>query len=126
MSARTDSEDAGFTLVEVLVALVVSALLLVIIFNGATLARARQAQTKQSVSASLLAQSLYAKSASAPNVVSIENGRSSSFEWQVEQTVLARDPRGFFALAAIKVQVKNADGRTLSKFSGRRVKRLVP
>jgi prepilin-type N-terminal cleavage/methylation domain-containing protein len=126
MHPKPNFPESGFTLVEVLVAMVVSALLIGILFQGATLARERQAHGQRTISASLLAQSIYAQELNGVALNADKRGTTDGLNWHVRETVILRDPRGFYGLVALQVQIERADGKVLGALSGRHVKRLAP
>ena len=99
------SRITGFTLIEVLVALVVTSLLMAILFNGALGARDRAGKEAQKQTAILLADTLATEAGTGSFVAGVRTGRSGKLDWQVAERALVSDPRGFFALADITVRV---------------------
>lgn len=107
--SRTGS-DAGFTLVEVVVALAVTAFLLAIILPPIVTARGRERTAQQRIDAIDIASELVAEAQSGPLDESVRQGRDGAVRWRVEETALARDPRGTFALARIAATVEPGTG----------------
>lgn len=103
------AERNGFTLVEVLVALVVSALLLAILMSGDIAARERLGLAEQRREAVLLARELLARASILPFVASERRGASGKLAWEVRESAAARDPRGRFVLAALAVEVRRGE-----------------
>ena len=110
---RTRAAERGFTLIEVLVALVATSLILGIVMEGALLARQREKAAEQKREAVLLASHLVAEARAAVFVPAVRAGRAGGLAWEVRETAAAADPRGVFVLSAIAVGVRGADGRLL-------------
>lgn len=108
-------------MVEVLVALVASALLLTVVMNGALLARERSSLAGDRRDAVLLARTLVAEAAAAPLRVGARDGFDGRLHWRLEERVLARDPRGRWLLAGIEVVVARGE-RRLTAVETRRLK----
>jgi prepilin-type N-terminal cleavage/methylation domain-containing protein len=104
--------DAGFTLVEVLVALVVVSLLLGVTMNAATEAAARRKHAESQRAAILLAASLLEEAAASNRPVP-RTGRSGALLWQLDYTVQTKDPRGIFALTEVDATVHDLAGKIL-------------
>jgi prepilin-type N-terminal cleavage/methylation domain-containing protein len=113
MSGNRAPAQAGFTLVEVLVALVATALILGIVVEGALLARQREKAAEMRREAVLLAGHLAAEARAAPFAVAARAGQEGALRWEVREQASAADPRGRFVLAAITVAVRSAEGRDL-------------
>lgn len=116
--------SGGFTLVEVLVALVVTSLLLTIIMNGAVMAKSRMSTATAKRSALLLAQAIAAERAVAPFDAIRSTGRSGRLVWESHETPISADPRGLFALVEIDVAVRGDDETLLASLSARKLKRV--
>jgi prepilin-type N-terminal cleavage/methylation domain-containing protein len=112
----------GFTLVEVLVALVVSSLLLAIVMDGALSARSRARLTEDRREAVLLARELIAQTSVAPYSGRVHRGSRDALAWQVAETPAMVDPRRRFILAAIRVDVIGRNGAGLITVHTRRLK----
>jgi len=110
------SDNAGFTLVEVLVALVVSSLLLAIIFDGSATGRRREKAAQESRRALLVADNLLARAAAQPMGAASGQGTSGSLAWSVDETVVSRDPRGLLALVELRANVADDEGHR--RFTG--------
>ncbi len=116
------SAQQGFTLVEVLVALVVTSLILAIVMNGALQAKTRAVGAREKERAVMLARGLIAGRAAAPYDNAARTGQESGLRWSVAERRLATDPRGLLLLAEIDVKVRNANGATLSELQLRKIK----
>lgn len=117
-------DDAGFTLIEVLVALVMSALLLAVIFDGVALTRTRTVNAARRREALLLGQELLARGAVAPFSAEPTRGAANGLAWQVSQQIEARDPRGLLALVRVHAAITTVDGKQVSDYALRRIKAL--
>lgn len=120
------AEPSGFTLVEVLVALIVTSLLLGIVMNGALDARARGIAASQKLRAVEMATSLIAERRVAGFDTDALQGRSGSLHWQVSEEEVARDRVGTLVLAAITARVSNDKGRLLALLRVRQLKTVAP
>lgn len=116
-----DKED-GFTLIEVLVALVVTGLLLGIVMNGALVAKQRSKVAADKQAALLLASSLIAENVVEPFKEQSPGGSEGNLKWELVEHSIARDPRGFFSLAEIKVTVSDQTGIKLTELTTRKLK----
>ena len=112
----------GFTLVEVLVALVVTALLLTIVMDGAIGARARARLSAEKREAILLASNLLTEASAAPYAEGRRTGRENGLGWEVTERPAQSDPRHQFVLSAIEVKVTGDRGATLFAVGTRRLK----
>lgn len=106
-------DEAGFTLMEVLVALVATSLILGIVMEGALLARQREQAAEERREAVLLAGHLVAEARAAAFAPAIRAGREGGLAWEVRESAATADPRGRFVLAGIGVEVRGAEGRLL-------------
>ena len=123
MPSRKPSE-AGFTLVEVLVAFVVSALLLTVVFDGMTMARARDRTVRDRAGALVLANDLLAARLNGEAVA--QQGKDGArLSWAINESALDRDPRGGQELRAIVVEVKGQKSQTLARLEGRKLVRVA-
>ena len=114
--------NAGFTLVEVLVALVVSSLLLAIIFDGSATGRRRVKASQESRRALLLADDLLARAAAQPMGTASVQGTSGPLTWSVDENVISRDPRNLSALVELRTAVADDKGHRLFTGALRRLK----
>jgi len=120
---RVDASDnAGFTLVEVLVALVVSSLLLAIVLDGSGTGRRREKTAQESRYALLVADNLLARAAAKPMGAASAQGTSGSLTWSVDETVLSRDPRNLLALVELRTNIADDEGHRLFTGALRRLK----
>jgi hypothetical protein len=113
--------------VEVLVALVMSALLLVVVMDGAIGARQREKRASDKVIAVALARELLARTTVAPFTEGSRSGANegSELSWEVRESAEKADPRRRFVLAEIVVEIHGRNGEKLLRVSTRRLKPLV-
>lgn len=104
MTGKCARED-GFTLVEVLVAFVVAGLLLGIVFETMTGARARKQQMETRMEAVLLAEQLLREDEIGGYRSAPRAGHTDALNWKVEQQVLRLDPTQRWALVEIRAQI---------------------
>jgi prepilin-type N-terminal cleavage/methylation domain-containing protein len=121
-SATTLTRERGFTLVEVLVALVVTSLILAIVMNGALQAKTRAVASREKERAVMLARGLIVGRAAGPYGSAIRTGEESGLRWTIAESRLAADPRGLLLLSEIQVTVRNTKGVTLSALQLRKMK----
>lgn len=100
MNVKAQSE--GFTLLEVLVALVVAGVLVAILANGAVSADARLAITDERSRKLLVAQTVLDE-ALAKRPLLNATGTTNDIKWEVSVIPLAQDPRGASALYTVNV-----------------------
>lgn len=123
MSAPSVSgRTTGFTLVEVLVALVVTSLLLAIIFDAAVTARERGRSASDKNEAVMLARQLLAEASVTPFAEGVRDGEAAMLRWRISERTVATDPRRFFVLAEIEVAISNARGKRLLDVTTRKIK----
>lgn len=115
----------GFTLIEVIVALVVVSLALTLIMNGALDAKVRRAHAQDRDRATLLASELIAAQLGMPAGATVRTGALHGLHWEVKESELARDPRSFFVLARIEVALMDRRGKLLYAVATRKLKPLV-
>lgn len=120
------TEAAGFTLIEVVAALVVTSLLLTFVMRASIDARARQTRAEQQKLAVLLAQSLLARQALAGPEGAAAQGGAETIRWSLEESRVAEDPRGFFVLNRISVRITDRSGRLLFVAATRKLKSVRP
>lgn len=123
-SKRDAVRRNGFTLVEVLVALVVTALLLTIVMNAAVAARQRAQLTAQKRDAIILSRTLLTEAAVEPYWQGSRTGVDQGLHWQVKQGPAMEDPKKRFILASIGVTVSSERGTLLFSVGTRRLKSL--
>lgn len=124
-NAAAGNGEAGFTLLEVVVALVASAFILAVVMNGAVTAREREGMARTKAEAVLLAQDLIAASVPAPLSLGARSGRAGKLSWEMQETAAAGDPGGRFVLTALSVAVRDAQGRLLFEGQTRSLKPAV-
>ena len=105
MSQSFSPPQNGFTLVEVLVALVVSAFLLTILFDGLVTSQERARNQTQAQAALMLAQSLLEDRRDGGAAIANLSGSRDGLVWRLEEREIARDPRQVFVLVGVKAQV---------------------
>ena len=115
--------EQGFTLVEVLVALVMATFLLVIILDGASRARRQSQYATAHLAAVRLGEAILARSGGDPSVRP-GHGSEAGFDWATSRHALATDRRGLYALVVTQVDVSK-DGRRLESFTTRRLERIA-
>lgn len=112
----------GFTLVEVLVALVASGILLAVVMNGAVGAREREAHARDRSQAVLVARDLMTRAAAGPFADGVRQGEDGRLRWTLAERAAAADPRGQFVLAGLTLEVADASGRRLIRAETRQLK----
>ena len=115
----------GFTLVEVLVALVVSALMIAIIMDGAVIAKSRGHNSQNQIDALLSAQSHIEALRGRPGEPSGLSGQDGEILWSLEEQEVARDPRGAFALVEAQIAAGPEDSPKLVSLQKRYLKKLA-
>ena len=120
---RSASEQ-GFTLVEVLVALVVTGLMLGAIFQASGLAMARLRLAEQRRVALLEGSYLLTKASVEDYSGATRNGLANGLRWTSEERAVATDPRGLFVLAHIHVTLASGDGSILFDRSAERLRAM--
>ncbi|MEP3226279.1 MAG: prepilin-type N-terminal cleavage/methylation domain-containing protein [Parasphingorhabdus sp.] len=93
----------GFTLVEVLVALVVTALLAAIVMDGAVSAKLRGQNQELQTRALFVAQSHIEALRDQPGEPSQRSGAENGMIWALTEQEIARDPRGIFVIVEASI-----------------------
>lgn len=119
------SREQGFTLVEVLVALVVTSLLLGIVMNAVLQSKKRASFAEDKKAALLLAGNLIAERTIAPFDTADASGEMEGLRWRVSEKTLAADPRRLVTLAEINVAVTDERGTVLAALQTRKLKSLA-
>jgi prepilin-type N-terminal cleavage/methylation domain-containing protein len=101
--------ERGFTLVEVLVALVVTALLLGVIGTALANSSARVQDDRQRSAALLIAEAELSTRSDAPFAEGETSRREGAWRIIIRETQVARDPRQLLLLAEVVVEVQGAD-----------------
>lgn len=124
---RPDSPDAeaGFTLIEVLVAFVVTALLLTIVMPAALTAGQRGRAAGEKVQAIRLVSQLVRERGAQPWVTEEQKGERNGLVWSSSESIVRNDPRGFFALTRIQARVSDRSGRLLFTGATQRLRSLA-
>lgn len=117
--------ELGFTLVEVLVALVVTALLMAIVIDGAATARDRNRASAEKREAVLLAQGLLTQASVENFQKTPRSGTSGRLAWQLSENVEKTDRRGIFGLIRIEARIETRKGRPLLAVDTLRIKTLA-
>lgn len=117
--------NKGFTLIEVLVALVVASFILMIVMSASLVAKARQQRADLRERAVLAAAALIAEQTLQPAGSVLKRGTSDKLAWEVEEQEMVRDPRGFFVLDRIEARLFDTQGKLVFSASTRKLKELV-
>jgi prepilin-type N-terminal cleavage/methylation domain-containing protein len=115
-------QSQGFTLIEVIVALVITSIILTLVMNGALDAKARRLRADDRDRAVLLASSLITRQTAAAAGPVERTGKTDRLSWTLRETELARDPRGFFVLDRIEVRLVDRQGKELYSVATRKLK----
>ncbi|MEZ5708567.1 MAG: prepilin-type N-terminal cleavage/methylation domain-containing protein [Blastomonas sp.] len=117
---RDDGPERGFTLVEVLVALLVAALILSVVMNGAVQTKARSSLLADQRAALSLAQNRMEMLIANPELIAEAGGQDGEMGWRIEHREIARDPRGLRVLMDMQIIVTGDQGTELARL-GRRI-----
>lgn len=117
--------EAGFTLIEVLVAFVVSAVTLGMIFAAVQLAASRERTVAEQAAALRLARTQIEQFIAAPYAQGTREGSDGALRWSAEERAAMRDPRGLMVLAELRLDVRNARGQRLIRITRRSLKSLA-
>ncbi|GAA0463964.1 hypothetical protein GCM10009096_00530 [Parasphingorhabdus litoris] len=123
MKQRCSQE--GFTLIEVLVALVVTSFLVTIILDGAVTAKSRQKNQLLQNRALTIAHSQIDSLRDIPGPPSNLKGEQDQLIWTLEETEIARDPREAFVLVEATITAGSEDKPKLVTLQKRYLKTLV-
>ena len=116
------SAEHGFTLVEVLVALVVTSLILAIVMNASLQAKARSVAALDKQEAVMLARGLIAGRTVASFDPAQRSGEADGLRWSVGERAVATSQNGLLLLAEIDITVRDAKGVALTTLQARRLK----
>jgi prepilin-type N-terminal cleavage/methylation domain-containing protein len=116
------SAKNGFTLIEVLVALVVTSLIVGIVMNAALQAKTRAVAALDKEQAVMLARALIADRSVAPFDAAQREGQEGRLRWSVNESPIASDPGGLFLLTQIDASVRNGRGVALARLHARKLK----
>lgn len=117
--------EAGFTLVEVLVAFAVTAVTLGMIFAGVQLATSRERAVAEQAEAARIARSQIERFVAAPYVEGTREGEEGHLRWRAEERSAMRDPRGLMILAEFNLEIRNARNQRLIALTRRSLKPLA-
>jgi len=120
------ADHAGFTLVEVLVALVVSGLLLAIVFDGSITGRQRAKLASDRGKAVLLADTLLTSATADAYRQGERSGVSYGLNWAVSERLATTDPRGTMGLVALETRISDRKDHQLFTARLLRLKALQP
>ena len=115
----------GFTLIEVLVAFVVAAVTLGMIFAGVQLAASRERAVADQARAVGLARSQIEQFVAAPYKEGEREGSEGHLRWQARERAAMRDPRGLMVLAELQLEIQNEKGQQLISIDRRVLKPLA-
>ena len=115
----------GFTLVEVLVALVVSAMMIAIIMDGAVTAKSRSHNSENQIDALLSAQSHIETLRGQPGEPTRLSGEDGEILWSLVEQEIVRDPRGAFSLVEAQISAGPEDRRNLVFLQKRYLKKIA-
>src|SRR5687767_6029412 len=116
------SAEHGFTLIEVLVALIVTSLILAIVMNASLQAKARSVAALDKEEAVMLARSLIAGRTVAPFDPAPRSGTAGGLRWTIRERAIAANQNRLLLLAEIEVSVRDAKGVALTTLQARRIK----
>ena len=117
--------SAGFTLIEVLVAMVVTSLLLVLVTSGAVSARERSARDRTRAGAIILARSLLEESSVQPYLPGQRHGSKGLLSWTLTEAPISADAAGQLILSEARVVVVDRDKAVLFSGALRTLKRVA-
>jgi type II secretion system protein I len=122
---RDPVDEAGFTLIEVLVALTISTLLIVAIMSSVSSSRQRETRAEQKRIAVVMARSLIARGSALPWSDAPLTGKVNGLDWELDQQLLATDRRRMLGLIRIRARISKPDGADLLVVKTRRLKSLI-
>lgn len=119
---HVEQDEAGFTLVEVLVAFVVSALLLTMIFSAVQVASERRKRATMQAQAVGLARTRMEVFLARPFAQKSDQGRAGTLIWHEQEDAAMRDPRGLMVLARLRLSIVDSHDRRLLTIERRKLK----
>ncbi|MEP2990037.1 MAG: type II secretion system protein [Parasphingorhabdus sp.] len=115
----------GFTLMEVLVALVACAFLMAVLLDGAVSAKSRSKTLQLQDEALLLADAHIDELKNERGEPASTSGRSNGLTWSLQEEEIARDRRGNLVLVKAVMTVVSADNVELLDMEKRYLKKLL-
>lgn len=122
---RLRYSETGFTLIEVLVALIVTSFLVTILMDGAVTAKTRQTNQMLQSQALTIAKSHIDNLRDISGPPSSLNGTQENLNWALQETEIARDPREAFVLVEATIEAGSEDKPALVTLQKRYLKSLV-
>lgn len=116
--------DHGFTLIEVLVALVVTALLLAVLLDGVETTVHLKKSNLERVEATRLSRSILAGMAGSQQPLAPGEGEEAGLHWIIHERPLITDPRGFYQLVEIRIDVTDKDAHRVESFITRKLRKV--
>lgn len=116
--------ERGFTLVEVLVAFVVTALLLTIVMRGEWQAVGRSKVNYARARAFILGRAMLEARKVGSFAEGTQEGDEQALHWSLREMGVMADPRGLLVLSDMRVTVSDPLGRTLFTAGARRLKAM--
>ena len=120
-----DPREAGFTLIEVLVAFVISAIMLGMIFAAVRVAGDRNRTVLEQARATALARSHVEMFVADPYIEGSSTGVEAGLQWSARESAAMVDPRGLTVLARFNFEVRNSKGQRLIAIERRKLKVAV-
>lgn len=122
----SDRRQAGFTLVELLVAMVVSAIMLGAIFSAVSVASGRTQAARLQSDALSVARARIEAFVAGPFSEQTSEGTDAGLRWQMTERAIMRDQRGLVVLSEARVGILGKDGRPLLTLKRRALKFAAP
>ena len=114
--------EEGFTLVEVLVAFVVSSILLSIIFTGFDQSTRRDRVAHEQAQALEIARNRVEEFLISPSRTIVHRGREGRLQWRTTETIIMEDPRKLSTLSQFHIEIHDDEGHQLIAIDHRKLK----